>query len=128
LNRFDFFPRKLACVFEDKPSMERYIWDHSLEELLKEDSDKVENPEMSSKEIASVLAEVEVGDFIRFDGQENVLEVVEKNVTWETRGDGVTGVKAEPVQGSTKVFSKDGDWYARGANRYSIKWVEKVEF
>jgi len=126
LNEFDFFDRKLACVFEDEVSRDRYIRNHSVEELLREDLNKIERQSMTREEIASMLEKVEVGDLIRFDGQKSEFEVVEKDVTWKVWGGDVTGVKAEPVQGKAKVFSKEGDWYTGGNRRHAIEWLVKA--
>ena len=128
LKQFDFLPRKLAYVFEDKRKMEKFVTEHTVNDLLKEEEivDEQVREEMEPDEIAAVLKDLEVGALFYYDGQELPLEVLEKDVTWDPPvGGKVTGVKATARQGNTKLFSKNGDWVTAGDSRRSIKWIER---
>jgi hypothetical protein len=128
LDRFDFLPRKIACMFTDEGSRQRFIENESFERLLEKPVDeKNQRTEMDSMEIASILKDVEVGDQLLFNDRKQPLTVVNENATAETFSHEVTGVKVSSRRGKNMVLSRDGEWFVGSMYRRSLWWVDVLD-
>lgn len=126
--RFDYLPRKIACMFESVEYRDRFVQENSVEDLLQNavEDEELDRPDMTPGEIASVLAEVEVGDELLFSGKQGgPYTVVEKEVTVQVNSEEISGVKVSSGRSST-VLSSDGKWYRGSMYRRSLAWVEVV--
>lgn len=127
LDRFDFLPRKIMCVFQDSGYRDRFVREQSFGALLEKSVEENDpRPEMDSREIASVLEDVEVGDRLLFNDRRQPLTVVEKDATEDTLGHEITGVKVSSSRGSSMVLSRDGEWFT-SMYRRSLWWVDVLD-
>lgn len=125
--RFDYLPRKIACMFESVEHRDRFVQENSVEDLLENvvEEEELDRPDMTPEEIASVLAEIDVGDELLFNDRKESYTVVEKGVTVQVLSKEITGVKVSSGRSRT-VLSSDGKWYRGSMYRRSLDWVEVV--
>ena len=126
-DRFDYLPRKIACMFSSVERRDRFVERNSFRELLNNPTkdEDLDRAEMSPKEIASVISDLEVGDRVLFNDRKTPLTVVEKDVTEQVMTKEVTGVKVS-LGGSSKVLSSDGMWYTGSTYRRKLWWIDVV--